>query len=204
MGALLTLIEKLTYVINRCTIYERLYNPENTPKEVLHNLQEALVEMYVTILRSIALAYGLFEKNTAVRAFHALINPGQITDLLASYQAVEERVEIEAQNCERIFDREIDTKLQELLASLTKPILRTDETVSSLLKRVEDSEGFKILEWISNIPYGKYHDTVRVQRTNGTCEWLLKHARFQEWQNESSSTILWLHGTGKLCMFVYE
>ncbi|RYP58533.1 hypothetical protein DL769_008907 [Monosporascus sp. CRB-8-3] len=61
-----------------------------------------------------------------------------------------------------------------------------------------DDERLKILEWISPIPYGKHHNTVKDARTSGTCEWLLQHERFREWEDASSSVTLWLQaGAGK-------
>ncbi|RYP17500.1 hypothetical protein DL765_004464 [Monosporascus sp. GIB2] len=58
-----------------------------------------------------------------------------------------------------------------------------------------DDERLKILEWISPIPYGKHHNTVKEARTSGTCEWLLQHERFREWEDATSSVILWLQGS---------
>jgi ankyrin repeat domain-containing protein 50 len=196
MGALLVSIEKVTYLINRCAIYESLYNPGAISEKVLHNFHRALVKLCAVILRSMALALRLFDKNTAVRTMHALVNPSGVSDLLVKCQVEEERVEIEAQNCERERSQKADTKTQKLLESLGKPILRTDERVCSLLEKVDENERLSILDWVSKILYGKHHDVVRELRTKDTCGWLLKHPQYRRWQDESSSVILWLHGTG--------
>ncbi|KAK9425528.1 putative NACHT domain-containing protein [Seiridium unicorne] len=58
-----------------------------------------------------------------------------------------------------------------------------------------DDEEIKILEWISPILYGKHHNTITDARTEGTCEWILQHEKFQEWENAESSVVLWLHGS---------
>ena len=202
MGALLVSVEKVTYLTNRCTIYEILYGPGTTPGQVLHNLHAALVVLYAAILRLIALAHQLFAKNTITRVIHALINPGKISDFLAKFQDLETRVEIEAQNCERMRSQEVDMtlqislcSLQKVLESLQKPVLRTDERVSCFLEKVDQRERLEILEWISNVQHGKNHETVKEKRTQSTCEWLLKHEHYLEWQDTSSSIILWLHGT---------
>lgn len=202
MGALLVSVEKVTYLTNRCTIYEILYGPRTTPGQVLHNLHAALVVLYAAILRLIALAHRLFAKNTTTRVIHALINPSKISDFLAKFQDLETRVEIEAQNCERMRSQEVDMtlqislcSLQKVLESLQKPVLRTDERVSCFLEKVDQRERLEILEWISNVQHGKNHETVKEKRTQSTCEWLLKHEHYLEWQDTSSSIILWLHGT---------
>lgn len=203
MGALLLSIEKVTYLTNRCAIYERLYTPGTTPEQVLHNLHTALVRLYAAILRLIGLAHRMFVKNTVARAMHAVFNPGDVSDLLAKCQDLEPGVDIEAQNCERMRSQEVDMKTQGLLESLQTPIIRTDERVSSFLEKIDEKERLEILDWISKVLYGKNHDTVKDQRTKNTCGWLLKHSRYLEWQEISSSVILWLHGTRRLSVFMY-
>jgi ankyrin repeat domain-containing protein 50 len=210
MGALLVSVEKVTYLTNRCAIYEILYRPATTPGQVLHNLHAALVVLYAAILQLTALAHRLFAKNTATRAIHAFINPSEVSDFLAKCQDLETRVEIEAQNCERMRSQEVDVNLQisvcslqKLLESLQKPILRTDERVSSFLEKVDQREQLEILEWISSVRHGKNHDTVKESRTQSTCEWLLRHKRYLEWQDTSCSIILWLHGTRRFSASTY-
>ncbi|KAH6627042.1 hypothetical protein B0J18DRAFT_157987 [Chaetomium sp. MPI-SDFR-AT-0129] len=75
--------------------------------------------------------------------------------------------------------------------------LNLDQTrlLSKHLERVEDQEHRKILEWVSPIPYGKQHDTVKEARTPNTCEWLLQHKEFGDWNTSNSSVVLWLQGS---------
>jgi hypothetical protein len=40
-----------------------------------------------------------------------------------------------------------------------------------------------------------------MQRLNGTGQWLIARAEFQEWQKSSESSILWLHGIRKDTFF---
>lgn len=210
MGALLLSVEKVTCLANRCRIYETLYRPGTTPRQALQNLQAALVVLYAATLRLIALAHRLFAKNTATRAIQALINPGEVSDFLAKFQSLEMRLEIEAQNCERMRSQEVDTNLQisicslqKVLESFQKPMLRTDSRVSSFLEKVDQRERLEILEWISKVQHGMNHETVKEKRTQSTCEWLLRHKHYLEWQDTSSSIILWLHGTRRFSMSTY-
>ena len=161
IGALLVSVEKVTYLTNRCSIYQYLYKSGTTPERALDNLYAALVELYATILRLIALANRLFSKNVTTQTLYALINPSEVSDYIATFQDLEMRVEIEAQNCERMRSQEVDAKSKKLLESLHSPILRIDERVSSLLETVGDEEHLKILDWISEVLYGKHHETVK-------------------------------------------
>lgn len=68
---------------------------------------------------------------------------------------------------------------------------------ASILTRMDEKDHIEILEWISPVPYGKHHETVKSARTEGTGEWLLSHMKFREWESNDSSAILWLQGSGK-------
>ncbi|KAH8698504.1 ankyrin repeat-containing domain protein [Talaromyces proteolyticus] len=75
--------------------------------------------------------------------------------------------------------------------------LNIDQTTLLLdnLERVEAKEQLEILEWISRVPYGKHHNVVKEARTASTCDWLLDHERFHEWENSNVSVVLWLQGS---------
>ncbi|KAK2769608.1 hypothetical protein FQN53_005988 [Emmonsiellopsis sp. PD_33] len=198
MGALLVGIETITYLVGRCAIYESLYRPRATPKDALQNLEAVLTELYAVILGLIALTYRLLSKTTGIRALHALVKPSEVLDYVNKCRDLQARVDVEAQNCERILNRdarEVDLNTQKLLGILSTPILRSDKKVSTLLETVNGEERLKILDWISDVLYRANHRTVADSRTQGTCEWILKHPSYFEWYNSSSSVTLWLYGT---------
>jgi hypothetical protein len=198
MGELIVASEKLSCLIDRGAIYEKLYQPGMVPADVLDNLRHAMVELYMAILQLIALCHRLFVKNTAKRAAHALLNPGDVSALIEKCEEREMQVEYGAHNCERTRSQKADATSRRLLDILQEPILRTDEGVSSLLEKMGERERLEILDWTSKVLYGSNHQTVKDKRTLDTCEWVLRHSYYREWQDTSASIILWLCGTGKL------
>lgn len=197
MGSLLVGIEKITYLTNRCTVYESLYKMDTTPEQVLDNFHVALVELYAAMLRLMAVTHRLLSKHTVARAVNALFDPDEVVVHLTKCDELERRLEIEAGNCHRVCSQKADAKISEWLDDLRKPISRIDENVLTLLDRMDDSERHHILYWTSSVLYGSNHDNVCSDRTSGTCEWILEHKDFKEWQQASSSTMMWLHGTGR-------
>jgi len=198
MGDLVFACEKLSCLISRGAVYERLYQPRTIPKDIIANLHHALIGLYAAVLRMIALCHGLFLKNTAKRALHAFFNPGDVKAELGECEKLEAQVEYEANNCERARSQEADEESKKLLHILQQPILRTDKNVLSLLEKVGEKERLEILDWLSKVLYGKHHKTVKESRTTNTCGWLLDHSRYQEWQEASGSIVLWLCGTGEV------
>jgi hypothetical protein len=198
MGDLVLVVEKISCLISREAIYERLYQPGTIPEDVLANLDHALVGLYSEIFRILALCHRLFVKNTTKRAVHAIFNPGDVSALLETCEKLEKQVEYEVQNCERTRSQAVDEESKELLESLQEPALRSDQNVLSLLEKIDEKERLGVLDWISKVLYGLNHQTVKEERTADTCGWLLGHNRYQEWQDSSASIILWLRGTGKL------
>ena len=198
LGYLITATEKLSCLISRGAIHERLYQPGTISEDVLARFDQALVRLYGAMLRMIALCHRLLAKNTAKRAMHAIFNPGDICELLDQCEKLEVQVEFEVQNCERARSKETDEESKRLLEKLQEPILRTDQNVFLLLEKVKDEERLEVLDWISNVLYGLNHQTVREERTPETCDWLLSHSRYKEWQDTSASITLWLWGTREL------
>lgn len=195
MCALLASVEKIVRIVNRGRVYELVYTQDNTPEDALQILQSALVELYKASLELLANATHLFSKNTAKRTIHAILNPDETSDILSTLAERETDLGYDAQACESRSRAAVDVRLTELLRGLDAPLTRVDQGVCALLERVNEKERLEILEWISAIPYGKHHNGVKEARTPDTCEWLLRHEKFREWEDTSSSVILWLRGT---------
>ena len=204
MGDLIIAIEKLSCLIHRGAIYERLYKPEIIPADAINlhdpinNLNDAMVELYAMMLRMMSLCHRLLDKKFPGRILHALFKPDDISVFIKKCKDLEEEVEHEAHNCERTRSQEADAESIRLLNILQAPILRTDERVFRLLERTKSRECIEILDWMSGVLYGDNHETVKEKRTAETCQWLLNHGRYQEWHDTSASIILWLCGNREL------
>ena len=201
MGALLVSVEKITYLLRRCQVYEKIYTSETIQADALNNFQSTLVELYATILRCISFASRMLDRNTAGRGLHALFNSDEGRRLIEKCLELETQVENDAMNCDRAWTRDVDAMSRTLLESLKEPIVRLDQRVAECLEILGNDDRLRILYWICDIPHGKTHDTVSDQRTQDTCNWLLKRPQYKEWQSTSSSTILWLFGLGMFNFF---
>lgn len=195
MGSLLIATEKITYLTNRCIVYEAMYREDSTPEQALQNFHDALVNLYAAMLRMIAVAHHLLSKHMVTRAMNALFDPERVLGLLKDCDDLEKSVDVEAGNCHRVCSAQANTKALEWLNELRRPISRVDENVLFLLDQVADRERQHILYWTSPVLYGSNHDMVCQKRTLGTCEWILQRKSFLEWQQTSCSVIMWLHGT---------
>jgi hypothetical protein len=161
-------------------------------------LETALVLMYIAVLRLLAAALHLYNKNPASRTLRALLDPAKVTDLLAECQTHETLVDIEAGNCERARSaaqhEQLHESLHVLLRAFQAPFMRTDARVADVWERSNATQHAAILCWTSHVAHEDMHGAARHGRTPGTAEWLLAHERFVEWRNCSASTILWLNG----------
>jgi len=81
MGSLIVSMEKLSCLISRGAIYERLYLPRSVPIDVLDNLHDAMIKMYSAILQLVGQCYRIFNKNSALRAVHAIFNDDVVESL---------------------------------------------------------------------------------------------------------------------------
>ena len=158
MGALLTGVERMTYLINRCKIYEVLYlshdqcaQMELRPTET--NLKKALIALYATILLFLTKAIRAYNRGPVLRTVDAVFNPNDLADFLDQCQTRESDLEREAQICNSLHIRSIlkDSdehvgKLKQILVDLQDPILRVDSQVATLCQKIGSSERPRILE----------------------------------------------------------
>ena len=212
MGILFTGIERITYIINRCTIYELLHlhnqQPDPDAKLALKNLKGKLVTLYALVLTFLVKAIQTYGKGAASKTFLAIFNSSILTDFLNDCQMLEQELEYEVNNCDRLHTRRVQTmsdqqiqNLKQFLIELQSPIFRMDAGVAVLCQKLDNSERLDILQWISEIKYEEDHIFARQGWTDGTGEWLLKHERYRIWRGSSISGILWLHGNRKhLCV----
>ena len=82
------------------------------------------------------------------------------------------------------------TRLQEMKA----PLARIDSRVKKSLDIMMKNKSMELLEWISPVLYMMNHISVQSQRTADTGGWLLQNGNFREWEESSSSCVLWLYG----------
>ncbi|KAH8901279.1 hypothetical protein GQ53DRAFT_850827 [Thozetella sp. PMI_491] len=195
MCALLAGTAAVSAAIYRGMLYQRIYAPNNTPPEALENLHSALVNLYQSCLELLACSSKLFSANAARQTAYALFHPGKAVGLISQLDKLETKLASEVQLCESSRSAAADEQLVERMRLLEAPMSRVDSNVASLLQKMGDAEQQETLSWISPVKYGAHHDTVREARIPDTCQWLLRHTRFQEWEDFGSSAIVWLQGS---------
>jgi ankyrin repeat protein len=149
---------------------------------VLEELQNALVDAYATILETLAEAVRYFSESKKVHALKAgfrMVGGENTRKLLTREQQVLR------------FTKLVDG--QRLLDVATK-VDRSAELSAITEKAVDEQKYQAILRWLSTSKYLEHHDEQRKLRTPGTGTWLLRHAEYVSWQQESSSSTLIVHG----------
>lgn len=206
MGTLLAGVEKITLLIGRCKIYEALYLKKmqferDEWESAVQNLMSALVALYATMLCFLARAIRTYNQSVLGQTLGAMLDPREGIGFLEKCLILENEVEREVGNCDRIHNHRVQAgsgdqiqKLRKFLDDLREPILRIDSRVDDMCEKIKSSERRSILEWISTTPYAENHYFACQGRTRGTGEWLLGHERYREWRESSASMILWLHG----------
>src|SRR5437764_2310934 len=105
MGALLVGIEKVTYLTNRCKIYEMLYLQGKQYGPAAENLQSALVALYAAMLRFLAHTSQLYERGFSSRALRGALSPDKVFRFVDECQELEKQVNADASVCEATHNR---------------------------------------------------------------------------------------------------
>ncbi|KAE8375243.1 hypothetical protein BDV26DRAFT_268341 [Aspergillus bertholletiae] len=213
MGPLLLGLDKVLYLIDRCTVYELLYPYDPRIERAHHNLEATVIELYVLILQLLLTAIRAYERSAKRSTPTAFWTLDCISDYNARFEAIVPRIDYEAQNCERCYSR-LDYIISIHYTENLKLILEDIERAKALenefqnvvnsfqnkQRLLEDKWRDDVLRWISDIPSEDHHTMARTGRAANTGGWFFKQREFQDWQSSKDSSIFWLHGipgTGK-------
>ncbi|UKZ52374.1 hypothetical protein TrVGV298_006150 [Trichoderma virens] len=162
--------EKVLRLIRHGNVYEEVYLSDGSYNTATQNLQDALVDLYKALMELLAHAFTRLNEGQGKQFLRALVSGGEGGKAIASQEH------------------------QKLLKNLDEPLRSVEDAVKKLLEKIEDGALEQALEYISDIPIGEHQQEKREARTPTTCEWLLNHSRFIEWERSSHSSTLWLQG----------
>lgn len=191
--------EKVLRLIRHGKVYEQVYLTGDSCNAAIQNLQDALVDLYKLLMELLAHAFTRLTEGQGKQFLRALISGGEGAKLLSALAEQERKVSMAAQGCGAVASQEH----QRLLKNLDEPLRSVEGTVKKLLAKIEDGTLEQALEYISNIPVGEHQQEKREKRTPTTCEWLLNHSSFVEWEESSCFSTLWLQGSGMLSCPAY-
>ncbi|KDN68427.1 putative conserved hypothetical protein [Colletotrichum sublineola] len=177
-------------LVRRGRVYEEVYIGEPPRPTHQEDLKNKLVEVYATCLDFLAFVNEEMQRKNLGRFLDALLDPKSGETQVSAVKALEQELQSAALPCEA----KLGEKYRRLLQSLEGPLRRVDKNITTVLERLKEREKSKAMKYISAIPVGKHHNEKREKRTKGTCEWLVKHSRFLEWENSPCSSLFWLQG----------
>lgn len=205
MFAVLATTEKVAQVVFHCQVYESVYHGDQLPENMLQALHDALIAVYKTVLELLLHAKDLLSQSTLKQLMQSTVNPSD--ELFSSVASQEAKLRETVQSCEIRRSADVDGTLLRELNAMQAPVARINFRIEACFQKMERSDSLGLLEWISNEPYTTYHESVKERRTEYTGEWLLRHQKFRQWEDSSSSAVLWLRGLGKfwlpLCSSLY-
>ncbi|OJJ06515.1 hypothetical protein ASPVEDRAFT_327326 [Aspergillus versicolor CBS 583.65] len=207
--------ERISRMTSRYRIIEKLYL--RRASEATGQLEQALVTLYATTLTYLAKAKRYFEENTALRILHSgLLAKSDLHDLLNKLESHEKEAdrctllveaEVNKDAAAQIADLSLEIKqisaLREALVRIDRPILNMSHQLDRVEDHLDNLQRREILDWISSQRYGDYHRAIKDRVLEGTCGWIVQHPEFMKWNADSTSSLLWLHGTqgvGKSCL----
>ena len=199
--------EYIARAISRYTIFEELYLSRSG--KASQELKESIIRLYATILTYLAKAKCYFDENTAKRMLKsALIAPKDFERLDATMKAEEIMVDQYARLVDAEVRDSVVTRLDEisndqksrhcrllaLLNSVDGLIFRMGGQLQSFEDRLEAQERIEILRWLSAQPYIEHHEQIFKHALPGSGQWLLRDSTYIDWLQNSTSSLVWLHG----------
>ncbi|KAL4416945.1 hypothetical protein CABS03_00296 [Colletotrichum abscissum] len=178
VAAMFGCADRVLRLINRGAIYEQVFL-RSRPVDLdacEKDLRNALVNAYRSALELLDYARTKLEDGVAVRQFfEALWDPHKTKDKLNELEEAEKSLQEVVLACDIKKKYLQDDYSLRLLNRLNDPLRYIDRKVTRILTEMEDDKLMRTLNFISQINVGDQH-------------------KFRDWEDSSSSNILWLSG----------
>ena len=199
--------ESIARMIGRYAVFEQIYLRRTSKAST--ELENALVQLYSTILMYQSKAKHFFDENMAKRIIRSAFVTEDEMGRLAKRMDVEESIvdrcaaTLNTENQASINDSlealSIDqdenyAQLKALLQSIDEPIHRISSQLNYIEDNLDKSRRQEILRWLSAQPYHEHHEQIWKKALAGTGRWLVEDSTYAEWHKGSTSSLLWLHG----------
>ncbi|KAI1742078.1 hypothetical protein F4680DRAFT_412804 [Xylaria scruposa] len=196
-GQLIAGIATVASLLAQCDVYQQLYlapDPALRPPEPsMSMLKNAIIQTYAKA--QLFVDFAIEQQRSKVRLATAAFRVGDAESHVNELSKREKEMIRASDTCERHCNLSNRSAVQELLHVKADFFKIFQDQIDLLMDRIDSREQVELLEWISRIPHGQHHNRVKEARTKDTCQWLLQHDKFREWEDTSSSTILWLQGS---------
>jgi hypothetical protein len=114
---------------------------------------------------------------------------------LLELERLEQELATASGKCEDTAHAHQEVIFKDYLQEAQKSLNRITRHMEHVFQWVNDQERRDLLEWVSDIQYGRHHDEIEERREPGTGDWLVQDERFREWMVSPSSSTLWLQGS---------
>ncbi|KAH6689768.1 hypothetical protein F5X68DRAFT_260368 [Plectosphaerella plurivora] len=200
-GFVLQSVESISNILASAAILEILYL-SHTHQElaVSEKLTDGIVALYAAVLQFLAEILRYYSQRTATRLVKSVgIGKSEYQEKYEAITAAKaevwelatlaeaEKTSWTLENIDRIEGAQLKQyqDLSKLFGNLRQPI---DQDGLERERRIQ------ILRSISTIPYTTHHKAAQKGRLQGSGQWLLDNHAFRRWRNDSTSSVLWLHG----------
>ncbi|KAF2802118.1 uncharacterized protein BDZ99DRAFT_402102, partial [Mytilinidion resinicola] len=202
-GAILQVVESISNTLARCIIMESLYLSRSMPSnaecsnfEVTDRLRQSLVELYASILGFLGRSLKYYSHSTAIRIAKSMVI--NINDIESWSKPIgEKQTEVDRLFALLSQNEKLDETyltLQQLFDELRRPIIRIDDQLSKAQDDLERQKRVSIIKSVSTINFVTQHKVANASLLPDSGSWFLNKPQFQEWRDESCSSVLWLHG----------
>lgn len=197
MGELLRIADHVSHAVALGCVYETYNDKTNTPPEALSILHRCLLDVYKCALQLMAMSAQLLDKTPLARTVHSVWNPGVLSQKAGEFAALEKRLESAGLAAQNAKTSQSDAFLNSYLEKWGISLAKVDKGIVEVLAEIKSKEEQDLLEWTSPVLYGDHLKWILDRRVPDTCDWILHHERFLDWESSSQSSFIWLQGAGQ-------
>ncbi|KAK8182185.1 hypothetical protein BC567DRAFT_219167 [Phyllosticta citribraziliensis] len=212
-GAAMEGVERAAEIISRCAILEELYL--SVDSDIAGRLRRSLVDLYAAVLSFLSKAVRYFNYSARQKILKSFFTSKGAETWFSTVDVKQEEVEknrllADAERAKSMSElmhttndrqeqfvcesRKKDEKLRNMLEDFGVDMSKVKVQLADLRNCLKAEDQRKILESISKILHKSQHADLSKGRLASSGQWLLEKPEFRNWQEDTSSSILWLRG----------
>lgn len=197
MDELFQIADLVSHAIALGCVYETYLNRTNTPRDPLKILHECLRGVYKCALQLMAMSAELLDKNPVAFIASSVWKPDDIIQKSKDFASLRKQLEEAVLAAQVAKTSRSDALLNLYLEKWGFSMAEIDKRLVDVLGKMQSREEDELLNWTSDILYGDHLKSILNRLAPLTCNWILRHRRFQEWESSTSGSFIWLQGTGQ-------
>lgn len=197
MTELLKIADHVSHAAVLGCAYETYFDENSTSQKALGPLRQGLLKVYTCALQLLAMGAHLLGQSGLARVFLSVYSLDDMKEKASELSDLLQRLNscVTAAESDKTFHR--DARLRLFMEKWEVSMTGVENNVRELGTNTNSEKVEDVLDWVSNVTVDDDQRPLKESRVPETCEWILEHPEFKNWESSRQGALVWLQGAGQ-------